>query len=71
MPRRKKGVYRRVCANHPETTENLRYVYNGIPDHKSGQLLCKECLNDRSETPEREVSNVRESNDGQETSSLV
>ncbi len=41
-----KSVYPRICANHPAVTENLLYVYNGIPDLRSGQLLCVDCRRD-------------------------
>ena len=43
--RKKKAVYPRICANHPAVTEGIYYVYNGIPDMASGQLLCEECRN--------------------------
>jgi hypothetical protein len=67
----KKGVYLRVCANHPTRTEGLWYTYNGIPDHKSGQLLCKECVNESSESDQGEMPDVREDDAEQETSSDV
>jgi hypothetical protein len=66
----KKGVYVRVCANHPARTEGLWYTYNGVPDYKSGQLLCKECVNEY-EGDQRKMLDVRESNAEQETSSDV
>ena len=72
MKPKKKGVYLRVCANHPDRTESLRYVYNGIPDQRSGQLLCKECQNgSSSESNEREMLDVRTGNVEQETSTDV
>lgn len=49
-----RSVYPQMCANHPDVVDDLYYVYNGIPDPKSGQLLCEECRNNEDvETDQR------------------
>lgn len=40
---KRKARYPRLCVNHPERVDNLKYIYTRQPNLRDGGLYCKEC----------------------------